>query len=212
MKRVALIVEGQGDVESIPSLLAKTAVAFGSHIVISEPPIRAGEAKKLRRAGELERHLVLAATRANADEIFVIVDLDDGCPVEYSAEFNARADAISHRLGKPVHICFCVREYESWLLADLTTLSEAFPEYEIDVSLFTGNAETIRAAKEALRRACVAKGYKPIRDQLLFTKQMNVFCVGSKSRSFRKIIKMLTGLPYETIADTCINSDQPQAA
>ena len=100
MRRVALIVEGKGDVKAFPSLVAKAAAAFEIQLFPSGPPIRASEAKKLKRPGELERYLWLAASRDEAEEILLIVDLDDGCAKDFAVEFNQRAANVSKVTGK----------------------------------------------------------------------------------------------------------------
>lgn len=53
---------GRSDIAASASLICKCADAFGSCVIVVDPPIRAGEAKKLRRAGELERYVELAAS------------------------------------------------------------------------------------------------------------------------------------------------------
>jgi hypothetical protein len=94
-RRLKLIVEGRGDVSATTSLICKCADAFGSNVIVVDPPIRAGEAKKLRRTGELERYVTLAASHDDVEEIFILLDLDDGCVMEYEKEFKHRA---AHRL------------------------------------------------------------------------------------------------------------------
>lgn len=80
MIRAVPIVEGYGDVAAIPTLLAKIGQVAGQAIV-SDKPIRAGEWGALRAKGALPKFLELAHSR-NQDIILVILDLDDGCPVE----------------------------------------------------------------------------------------------------------------------------------
>ena len=198
MKKIALILEGKGDVSAAPSLIAKASKAFGGLAVASDPPIRGGEARKLRREGELERLLRMAASRDDATDVLVLVDLDDDCPVEFHAEFVERSKAVVDQYGKPIHICFCLKEYEAWFLADLDSLKVAFPDYGWGDATFN-KPEQVRGAKEALGRSC-QKGYKQMRDQLTFTKKIDVFRVALASRSFRKLVKSLTGLSYEEIA------------
>lgn len=199
MKKVAVIVEGQGDVTAISSLIAKTGKLFGETIIASDPPIRGGEARKLRRQGELERMLRMATSRPDAEEVLVLVDLDDDCPAQFHAEFTARAQAIAEQCGKPIRFCFCVREYEAWFLADLDTLRAALPDYGWTDDTFPA-PEDIRGAKEALRRAC-HKGYKQSRDQLAFTKKIDIYRLALASRSFRKFVKSITNKSYEEIIE-----------
>jgi hypothetical protein len=95
MPKVALILEGHGDVMAGCSLIAKSAATFGVNIFASEPAIRAGNALKLRRPGELERYLRLAISREDIEQVLVLVDLDDGCAAQFHAEFSGRALPIS---------------------------------------------------------------------------------------------------------------------
>lgn len=205
MKRVAVIVEGHGDVQSAPALIARSASAFGFTLIPGDP-IRAGEAPKLRRKGELERFLKLAASRSEVDEVFVVLDLDDGCAKEYYNEFVKRCSSISADIGKTVHFCFCVREFEAWFLSDLETIRLALPEYGIPEGIAIENAEAIRGAKQVLKRYCRGRGYKETRDQLVFTKKIDVKKLAGRSRSFRKLLKAVTGLDYGELALACKTS------
>lgn len=200
MRRIALILEGHGDVAAGCSLVAKAAASFGKQVYASEPPIRAGNAVKLKRAGELERHLRLAASREDVDQILLLVDLDDGCPAELANEFNARAAPVSQETGKKIHICFCVREYEAWFLASIDVIRAQHPEYGIPEDIAFPNAETIRAAKGALERACRNRGYKQMRDQHSFTKKLDVRELVVRSRSFRKFVKSVLDSDYEQLS------------
>ena len=118
--------------------------------------------------------------------MIVLLDLDDGCAKETSREFNERAEVIRKETGKEIDICFCVREYESWFLSDLVNLSSKLPEYGIDVEEIIEVPESVRAAKETLRKRCKTKGYKQMRDQRTFTKKLDVRNLVAINRSFRK--------------------------
>lgn len=199
MIRAALIVEGKGDVSSIPGLVAKIAAAFNIFLIPSDPPIKSGEALKLKRPGELERYLYLAASRDEVDAVYLIVDLDDGCPKEYSIEFSNRAAPIQQQLGKPIHICFIVREYEVLFLNDLANLKSAMPELGIQENVEISNPHLIRGAKEKFRDICKGKIYKQSRDQGPITKKLNVFNLIMTDRSFRKLAKCITNMDYEEL-------------
>lgn len=196
MTRIAMIVEGKGDVRAGPSLLCKSAAVFGLHVVVTGSIIRAGEAKKLRRAGEFERFVELAATREDADEVFVLLDLDDGCAAEFAAEFQKRAESLTQRFNKVVRVCFCVREFECWFLSQIARLREALPEYGISPQAAFPNASGLRGAKEALNAVCHTKHYKPMRDQLLFAQKIDVIELARLDRSFRKFLKEATQTSY----------------
>jgi hypothetical protein len=198
-RRLKLIVEGKGDVAAGASLVCKCAADYGFQVIIDEPPIRAGEAKKLRRVGELERYIELATGHA-VDEIFILLDLDDGCAVEFAKEFYRRGEPIAVQANKKLRVCFCVREFEGWFLADIDDLRAALPDYSIELSAEYRNAQDIRGAKEELRRACKGKKYKPMRDQNVFVKKLNISNLAKRSRSFKKFLKEATGLSYDKLA------------
>jgi hypothetical protein len=201
MTKFAVIVEGVGDVNSISNLLGRTASAFGTIAYTSDPPIRAGHALRLRRPGELERYLSMAASRSDVDEILIFLDLDDACAADFHAEFTERAKQMAGLVNKAVHVCFCVREYECWFLATIDILRTALPEYGIRESAAFPNADQIRGAKEALRSACSMRGYKQSRDQAAFTKRLDVRQLALRDRSFRKLVKCLTGKTYDEIGE-----------
>lgn len=201
MRRFAVIVEGKGDVASVPALISKTGSAFGLHLVPSLPPIRAGEVRKLQRTGELERHLELAASREDVQDVILLVDLDDDCAKQVYEDFNKRAEPLRARTGKRIEICFCVREYEAWFLSDIVGISERLPEFGIDPSGLKVDPETVRAAKETLRKLCKEKNYKQMRDQLVFTKKINVMNLYKSNRSFKKLVKAITNKNYRDIEE-----------
>jgi hypothetical protein len=198
-RRLKLIVEGRGDVSATTSLICKCADAFGSNVIVVDPPIRAGEAKKLRRTGELERYVTLAASHDDVEEIFILLDLDDGCVMEYEKEFKHRAAPIAIRKNLKLRIVFCVREFEAWFLANVNDLRAALPEYGIEPTADFPNAHEIRGAKESLRSVCKGRRYKPIPDQNVFVKRLNVKNLAHTSRSFRKFIKEAADVSYEDV-------------
>jgi Domain of unknown function (DUF4276) len=200
VRKIALILEGYGDVAAGCSLVAKTAATFGKRVYASDPPIRAGNAIKLKRTGELERYLRLAASREDVDQILLLVDLDDGCAAQFAADFNTRATAISQEIRKKIHICFCLREYESWFLASIDVIREQLPDYGIAEDVKFDEPETIRAAKGALDRACKNKGYKQMRDQHFFTKTLDIKKLATRSRSFRKFLKCVLDTSYDELS------------
>jgi hypothetical protein len=203
MKKIALVVEGKGDVKSVPSLVAKTAAAFGAHVIPCDPPIRGGEALKLKRPGELERLTYLAATREDASEVLVVVDLEDGCAKEFAEDFNTRVRPISESTGKPIKICFLVREYETLFLDDIAGLREKMPELGIANDASIASPIGIRGAKEAFGANCGGRGYRQTRDQLAITKKLNVHRLGMVNRSFRKLIKCVANRDYAEIDEMC---------
>ena len=119
-----------------------------------------------------------------------------------------RGDPIAERFGKKLRICFCLREYEAWFLANLADLRNALPEYNIDPDAAFPNAREVRGAKEALKKACRAKGYRPARDQNLFSKRINVQNLMRDCRSFRKFVKEASGKSYDDLLRIAVNANE----
>jgi hypothetical protein len=195
VKKVALVVEGLGDRKSFPSLVTKAAQLCGEQVYVTKI-IEAGDWPKIRRPGELERFCKLASIANGVDEIVLALDLDDGCAKsEYEASLD-RLAAVSCAIGKPVHLCFCTREFETWFLLNLEDLRSASPEIEWSEADPPENVEGIRAAKQAFERQLGSK-YRESIDQEKFAKRLNLETLYSASRSFRKFVKSITGLTYE---------------
>lgn len=195
--KVAVIVEGDGDIRAFPSLVAKIGEVVEIP-VFAPQPIRAGGYLRLRKAGQLERYLEMAARRDDVDLILVSIDIDDHCPVEFFNEFNERAKPIIERFGVPVEFRFCVREYECFFLDLIEELAAATPEYGwLEVQLIN-NPQGIRGAKERLQRH-MTKHYKEIIDQEVLTKKLDLKILYSRNRAFRRMVNAITGLGYDQL-------------
>lgn len=187
-KRAALIVEGHGDVEAVPALVQRVAAAEGANVFALKPPIRAGGVSSLRRQGELERHLALAASRPEADFVLVVLDCDALCPVELFEEFGPRALPCFEKYKKEIRFCFVKCEFESWFLADHVSIrlkSDGYWKYDDN---FDSYLEII-GAKERLTRSMVGRVYKETRDQAAFARRIDVPGLKAGDRSFRKFVK-----------------------
>ncbi len=196
IERLAIVVEGHGDVIAVPCLVSRAAAHFDRALACCDPPIRAGEAKRLRRPGELERYLIMAASRPEASRVLVLLDLDDGCPVEYFQNFYQRSLQARERCGKPIHFCFCKREFESWFLADFESMQMANPSINWTRTEGFDNYDAIRGAKEAFGGTMAGRVYKECRDQIHFTRALNFDVLISRDRAFRKLAKDVFGVAY----------------
>lgn len=182
MKKIAAIVEGYGDLASIPTLLSKIGNHFGQRIVAPNP-IRAGEWPRIRRAGELERLLELAYSR-NYDQILIIVDLDDGCVAAESEDARRRVEKWKNQREVVVSVVFVLREYEALFLCNTEMFS-----VEADDAVNTAmDSEKFRDAKRKIKEIS-GKRYKETRDQLIYTQQLDMRILYERSRSFRKLSK-----------------------
>lgn len=180
MRRICSIVEGYGDVKAIPSLIAKTTAAAGKPAV-SPNPIRAGEWAKIRREGELERLLTLAESR-KWNQILIITDLDDDCPVEESASVRDRIETWKDGRDIKISLVFLKCEYEVLFLQAPSCLGE------YDPAKLPDSPDEVRAAKGAVK-AVIGKRYKETEDQLIFTNRLDLDALRAASRCFRKLEK-----------------------
>ncbi|MEM7532057.1 MAG: DUF4276 family protein [Chloroflexota bacterium] len=108
--------------------------------------------------------------------VLVLLDMDDDCPKEKSAELVQRIHQME-RLPFSVVIVCAKCEYESWFLASIESIHEGAMPYD-------GEPEERRGAKEWLRKQF---GYKPTQDQSTYTRQMDFTLVYERSRSFQRL-------------------------
>lgn len=190
MIRVAAIVEGYGDVQAVPSLIAKTSNLLGSPAVASDP-IRAGEWKLLRRPGIIEDYLELAATR-QWDLILVVLDLEDDCAMAEAASARERIELWKNGRDIKVEIVFMVREYETlflWCPSCLPVSNNA---------ALPADPDNIRGAKERVKQL-TARRYKETQDQLRYTQSLDIAVLYKACRSFRRFCKALSGVDYDVL-------------
>ncbi len=195
--KVAIILEGNGDLSAFPTLVAKTGAMLGMQI-FAPNPIVSGGVQRMRRPGELERFVRLASSRNDIDAVLIVLDLDDGCAADMHQEFYQRINAMPNKSNVEVRVCFCVREYETWFLEDLEGLKNRLPQYEWDPHYSCPDPSRIRGAKEYINRG-MKKTYKVIGDQIPITRALDLRRLFQVSRSYRKFVRALTGFEYEVI-------------
>lgn len=189
-KRVALIVEGFGDVCAVPALLGRAAKDIGISIFALNNPIRGGGIKSLRKEGEFERHIALAASRLDADFVMLVIDCDEACPIDLLHEFLPRCKSTIDKYHKDIRICFVEKEFESWFLASHHTIRLEEDGYW-DFSDNFPNYKNISGAKERLAKSMKGRTYKETRDQLIFAKRIDVNFLNEHDRSFRRFVKCM---------------------
>lgn len=167
MRRIAVIVEGHGEVEAVPILLRRIAQSVSPNLVVDIPhPIRVGR-YKIVRAGEVERAVELAARLAGMNGgILIVLDAEDDCPAEMGSKILARAETA--RPDRSVKVVFAKAEYEAWFLAAAGSIAG-----QCGISASTvppREPETIRDAKGWLsERMPAGQSYRPTRHQPALT-------------------------------------------
>ena len=194
---IAPIVEGHGEVESVPILIRRIAAAIDPSCDVLIPrPIRITKSRLLR-AGEVERAVQLAALQTQAKgAILLLVDADDDCPAEEAAILLGRMQA-----AQGDHPCAAVLakvEFETWFLASAVSLRgrRGLPE---DLSP-PANPETVQGAKEWLSKHMPpGRSYTETLDQPALTASLDPVLARS-ARSFRKFEKEVGRLVRELSA------------
>lgn len=192
--KVAIIAEGPGDLKALPCLASKTGALFELEI-FAPNPIKSGGFHVLRRDGQLERFVHMAARRPGIERILVVADLDDGCAAEQYRALIERAEAAARPYGIPIDVCFCIREYECWFLEVIQELSIAAESIEWAKIEEQKDPQSKRDAKGILN-SLMNTHYKEQTHQLILTQKLDLFNLYNRSRSFRKFVKGITGFSY----------------
>jgi len=123
LRRLVCIVEGHGEVESVPLLVRRVCKATN----LVEPEIRKNDVirrprSQLIREGEIERAIDLAGRRVGSGgAILVLLDADDDLPCELAPKLLTRAQNV--RPDCRVAVVLAMREYEGWFLAAARSLA-----------------------------------------------------------------------------------------
>ena len=195
MLRIASIVEGHGECESVPILVRRIAQTLDPTLTPLIEPVLRVPASRLVKQGEIERTVEFAA-RKNSGQggIFVLLDCDDGCPAAEGPELLTRATAA--RADMPVSVVLAKREYEAWFLAAAESLrgKRGLPA---DLTA-PSNPEDIRGAKEWLSDRMVhGQSYSESADQPALTALFDMNAarrVDSFDKCYREVVRLLNAL------------------
>ena len=183
MARIAVIVEGKGEVQAVPVLLrrivAEVAPATTARIA---RPIRVPR-DRIVQEGELERYLNIAVKHGGPDAgILILLDANGDCPAELGPKLLKRARQA--RPDKRIHLVLAKREYEAWFIAALESVVSDAPSAPAD-------PEAIRGAKEWIRRH---QPYRPTVDQAPLTARFDLTEARRNAPSFRKMCRAVHAL------------------
>ena len=161
------IVEGHGEIESVPLLLRRMATHVSSSLVPRiNPPTRVKSGSFLNDQEYFERYVTLAAAKAKQSEglVLILLDCDDDCPATLGPDLLAKAQHV--RSDVPYLVVLAHREFEAWFIAALDSLRE-YAGFAAEIEK-PADPESFRDAKGWLgtRRA---SGYDPMIDQAAFT-------------------------------------------
>lgn len=172
MREIISIVEGKGEVGSIPILLRRIAADVAPGLLLQIPrPVRVPR-QRVVKSGELERIVQIAAKTYGSDaRILILLDADDDCPATLGPELLKRATAA--RPDRIVRVVLANSEYETWFLAAAESIAG---QCLLGTELVQPNdPESIRDAKRWLSKTMPSnRSYKPPRDQPLLTRKFDL--------------------------------------
>lgn len=179
MSKIQLIVEGDGDVKSVPLLTRRVLqeVLKRYDIAVSQPH-RRGDLCKVKR--NFSRFLQMAFIEKAP--ILWVIDCDDGDPNQHLSDLNE----LLSREFCPQPVCFAlmVKEYESLFLADSTT-SKSILKIPDSID-FPVDPESVRGAKEWLSKGMPSgSAYKETLHQEKVTAKLNLQTLRNTSQSYR---------------------------
>ena len=182
MPKIIPIIEGQGEIDAVPTLLYKIWHD------LQQWPWQVGKPFRANSLGRLKKYLASllrkASNRKDCRALLILLDLDDGCAVETAKQLAEEIRKLN--LAQPVAIVFAVREYEAWFLASLPTIvgHHSLPSDLI----YEGDVEGKRDVKGWFaKRMLPSKRYNPTTHQKLFTSLIDVELAYEHSRSFRRL-------------------------
>lgn len=186
------IVEGQGEVRSVPALLHRLGAPFSHRMLLKvADPIRCHR-DGITKEAELERIVELAASRLEGPgAILLLLDADDDCPAELGPRLLARAQQT--RPDKRIRVVLAHREYESWFLAAAGSLGGycGLPQGLHDHE----EPEKPRDAKGWLREQMQgSRTYSPPVDQLVLTRAFDIEAAAQHSPSFKRFCRVCNEL------------------
>lgn len=221
-RELVLMVEGEGDVQAVPTLARRVLSEIGGHeylFVRSEKSMRVGGLAKLVKVkpeGQVWRRLLKAAgkTRPGLAAVMLVIDSDlDQAPPGWEAYKRqpastfcvARAadalveDAREERAGEAfsLAVCFVRQEFEAWLLAGIeglrdVPLSGNRGRVPADAACPVPDVEAVRDAKGRLREW--VPRYSTTLDGADFAGRVDLSLMRERSRSFRHFEACLRAL------------------
>jgi hypothetical protein len=199
---IAPIVEGHGEVQAAPILIRRIAAEMDLNLRVAiESPIRV-PANRLRKAGELERTVELAARKlGGAGGILILIDCDwdNGCPKWDGPTLLQRAQ--SARPDMPVSVVLAYREYEAWFIA--ATESIRGRRGLAETLEVVADPEGIRGAKEWLsNRMPRNRPYAETTDQPALTQWFDMQAA-RRANSFDKCYREIIGLLNRLRTEAC---------
>ena len=187
---IVAIVEGPGEKDAVPGLIRRILYEHLKHngTYFDMKTIRANGKSNITKKGGLEKFIEYALLE-NCAAILVLLDADDKCPLEKSANLVARVVALN--LNVPVAIVYAKSEYETWFISSLSQGVGRGIRQRLGISESVNspdNVEALTSAKGWLTRNMpIGRSYRETIDQANLTHHIDLDLVHGSSRSFRRL-------------------------
>jgi hypothetical protein len=181
---IASIVEGDGEVQALPTLLRR--IAYEQELWNGQfpRPIRVPRSKIVVPA-QLTRYVQIAAEMVpGPGGVLVLLDADKDCPAELGPLLQEAAQKARPEMRVRVVVAHC--EFENWLLAAASSLAgQKGLAAELDLPR---QPESVRDAKGWLtKNMTTGHSYKPVVDQAGFVEIFDMDAARAVSDSFDKL-------------------------
>ncbi|MBO0697087.1 MAG: hypothetical protein J2P46_01715 [Zavarzinella sp.] len=220
MKRLVVLVEGDGDVLAMPALVGELLTVlpddFQGQLFLDNAPMKVGGLHQIsgRRQGDLVRHLGNATKRSKLGAALLVLDGDvdrfEGqpfCAVEAAREIGQRATAAGAGRTFSFATVFLRQEYESLIIR----VADQLPDLKKGVTLPSQPEEGPRDAKGWLHESLV-DGYNPADRQLELTRAVRDWAPVHEMRCFGRLQHALTELAAAVATDQHVVSPQARTS
>lgn len=195
--RIELIVEGHGDVTSLPLLLRNISFHKGFYNFSFPHPMRFGEFNAMVKRDKFSNFVQYLNSDDTIDAIIVACDADDVCPVKARQALLERIASTVHGIKKPISILLFNREYEALFLSQIDVISEKTGMLDITEAQgkkIISSSDKVRDAKGCLDALVPDLNYKEARDQEKFTAMLDMNILGDRHRAGRRAANILERL------------------
>ncbi|HVC98998.1 MAG TPA: DUF4276 family protein [Pirellulales bacterium] len=178
------IVEGDGEIGSVPILLRRLAQQAGLYELLVGKPMKRHRTD-LAREGPLRNAVRVARLKPDCSAILILFDSDSECPADLGPQVQAWAR--DEARGVPCAVVLPKSEFEAWFLASIESLRGQRGIRQEAAS--HPDPETPRGAKQQVRARMSRSGtYKSTVDQPKLTAQFDMAFAYARCRSFRRMI------------------------
>ncbi|MBA3973614.1 MAG: hypothetical protein C0504_05255 [Candidatus Solibacter sp.] len=188
------VVEGQGDVASLPILIERLARVINQEIVVTvRQPVRVKRDRFVSDDREFERGVILASRSAgDGNPVLILLDSEGDCPAELGPRLLGKARAICP--GRPVGCVVAHQEYETWFMAAPEAIRDQFKLDKTPIA--PQDPESRRGAKEWIKQHLPrGKTYSETTHQHELTKRIDLKkarAIPSFDKLYREVSRLLS--------------------